>query len=178
SGAGKTTLALALLRLPGAGWATDDAVFLEARAERLRLHGVPAAFHVAEGTLAVVGEPGTALGGALARQPQKRALEVRELFRGSERTVPLAPALLLFPEVAAGVTSLTGLSPPEALARLYRSALFALVDVPAAEAHRDALARLARQSRAIAVSLGPDLLEHPDEVVTRLAAELARPGSG
>ena len=102
-GAGKTTLALALLEL-GCEWLGDDAVFLAAGARRPEVLAFPRPFHVAERSARAFPRTAPHLGAATPNG--KRWVDPASAYPRRQRHSMAAPDVLLFPEVSgAPVTS-------------------------------------------------------------------------
>ncbi len=149
SGAGKTTLALGLLRL-GWGFLGDDMVFLN---EDMVL-GFPDEVDVSDDTVALFPDLGPALHRPPAGGRAKRPLLVEDAFDAA----PVRrgrPAAVVLPQVGAGCESrLTPMGPDDALVALAPNVL--LTDAVASQAHLDALGALVRSVPCFSLETGRD----------------------
>lgn len=149
SGAGKTTLALGLLR-QGWGFLADDMVFLSDHT----VLGFPDEVDVSEDTAALFPGIGPALHRPAAGDRAKRPLLIEDAFDDPPVRSGRAAAIVL-PHVGAGEESrLTPVGPDEALVALAPNVL--LTDVAASQAHLDALAALVRSTPCFALATGRD----------------------
>ena len=168
-GAGKSTLALALLERGGLGYLGDDAVFLAARGGGAEVLSFPRDFHVSDRTAAAFPRLAPFLG---ARYPAlgKRRLSPGRAFPGRERAVAGPPAVLLVPEVtSAGPTEVEEVPAAHGLGALIESSALVAVDgMPAAAEHLAVLGRSLAGARCFRVCMGSDLLEDPGTVTARV----------
>lgn len=168
-GAGKTTLALALLEL-GCEWLGDDAVFLAAGARRPEVLAFPRPFHVAERSARAFPRTAPHLGAATPNG--KRWVDPASAYPRRQRHSMAAPDVLLFPEVSgAPVTSVEPWSCAEAAGALIEASALVVVDtMPAVPAQLEALRDVADGARSFRVRLGLDLLDDPPRVAAALLA--------
>jgi hypothetical protein len=149
SGAGKTTLALGLLR-QGWGFLADDMVFLNDST----VLGFPDEVDVSDDTVALFPEIAPGLHRPPAGNRAKRPLLVEDAFD----TCPVRrgrPAAIVLPEVGAGdVSRLAPIGPDEALVALAPNVL--LTDHAASQAHLDALGALVRSVPCFRLETGRD----------------------
>jgi len=171
SGAGKTTLALALLDA-GLGWLCDDAAFLAEREGVPAVAGVPRPFHVHERTLGAF--PGASASAGPASAAARHDLDPEAVWPSRLRRGASRPSALLFPEVSGGPeTLLSPLAPADALGRLVEASALLVVDGAARPAeHLDLLGRIAGAVPALRVELGEDLLRAPAKVARRVLAAI------
>jgi len=159
SGSGKSTLAT---QLASAGWRylSDDSLLLYSRGEKVEARALRRAFAVTDATVAAGPLCGfqVLLTEALPFDPQKRRFEPEAVFPGAF-VETCDPRAIFFPVVTGKRASRTrALSQAETMARLLRMCPWACYDRPAAQAHLDALARLARQAAGFDLFAGADLL--------------------
>jgi hypothetical protein len=160
SGSGKSTLAT---QLAHAGWRylSDDSLLLCARGVGVEARALRRAFAVTDATV----EAGP-LGGfenflteAPPFDPQKRRFEPESVFPGGF-VESCEPRAIFFPAVTnEGESRTRALTQAETMARLIRMCPWACYDRPAAKAHLDVLARLARQAAGFELFAGRDLLD-------------------
>jgi hypothetical protein len=154
SGAGKTTLSLALVRA-GFEFLGDDMVFLRDGEDGPLVLAFPDELDVAETTAAFFPGLGEQLTDDLAGAP-KRQLAAEQL--GKPVATTAAPSLLLFPSVAGEEHSTTRpISADEATLELAPNVL--LTERDSSQRHLDALGALAGASRCYRVAAGSDLDE-------------------
>jgi hypothetical protein len=175
SGAGKTTLTLALLRA-GFGFMGDDTLFLSPDERGLRIQAFPDEVDVTPGTAQLFPELGLPGSEACSHPEHKRPVRA-EIAYGLDVAWEARPGILIFPRVAhADHSVLTPMGPQEALVELAPNVL--LTDPRAAQAHFDAIAELARSSRCYRLETGRDLeavaqvirsLVESDRAATRLS---------
>ncbi len=170
SGAGKTTLALALAAA-GLVPLADDAVLASGREAR-RVFGIPRPFHLGARTVAAFPALAVRLGPPSATG--KRPLPFDAL--GSSRRAPpvCRPDVILLPEIApAGPSMIARASAAEALGALLEcSALLVAPGMPAVPEQLAVLEAIVGTARAARVRLGEDLLRAPAAVARALLAEL------
>ena len=159
SGSGKSTLAT---QLAYAGWRylSDDSLLLYTRGDRVEARALRRAFAVTDATVAAgpLCEFEDLLTEAMPFDPQKRRFEPQSVFPGGFVEV-CDPRAIFFPVVTCERASRTRtLSQAETMARLIRMCPWACYDRPAAKAHLDVLARLARQAAGSELVAGRDLL--------------------
>ena len=153
SGAGKTTLTIALLRA-GFGFLGDDTLFLCARAQGLRALAFPDQIDVTAHTASFFPELQD-----LARVPlpggrPKQSLSPTRVY-GAVPTWECAPAVLVFPQSArASESVLTPMPKDAALLELVCNML--RTEARSAQAHLDALAALVNQCRCLRLHTGRD----------------------
>lgn len=168
SGAGKTTLTMALLVASGA-WSSDDAMFLSASRPAVGW-GWPRNFHVSAATLAMFPQFQTAVASPSATLAGKYRVEIGRA-QGAEHSVPLAG--WLFPQVGAvDATTVSPLSGAGAFGRLLTaSAWAAFPELAAHRMHLQALRDAANHGPAWEIVLGRDMLAEPG-VAARVVAAL------
>lgn len=153
SGAGKTTLALALLRH---GWAflADDTVFLGAGEPGPTVLGFADEVDVGGGTADLLPGLDDLLAGHTVPGRDKRQLRVEEAF-GATPVPEARPTALVFPAVGGDDRSrLEPLAPDEALVELAPNVL--LTEPASSQAHLDALAALVRTTPCWRLETGRD----------------------
>lgn len=163
SGAGKTTLALALARV---GWdfLGDDLTLLQPREDGLAALAFPDEVDVADGTLDLFPELGHLLTRPLPAGWHKRPFRWEEQY-GREPVLACVPGALLFPRVAGvGSSRLTPMDPGEALVELAPNVL--LTDRDATQSHLDALADLVRSVPCYRLETGRDVADLPAKLGT------------
>ena len=107
---------------------------------------------------------------ALPFDPRKRRFEPQSVFPGGF-VEACDPRAIFFPVVTGERASRTrSLSQAETMARLIRMCPWACYDRPAAKAHLDVLARLARQAAGVELSAGTDLLNDAEYAARFLLA--------
>jgi hypothetical protein len=154
TGAGKSTLALALARA-GMGFLSDDIVFLSPEPGRVRALGFADAVGLSEHAARTFAD----LQDRLAEPPldgfPKRLARPRDVL-GVPAVGSCRPELLVFPSVADQRSSRCDrLAPGEALLRLTPDVL--LTEPGATQAHLDAIGALLRQVECYGLSCGADL---------------------
>lgn len=171
-GSGKSTLTLALLEV-GCAHLGDDAVFLRADGNGVRVLAMPRPFHVAPRTAAAFPRVAALLTDLLPAG-EKRRLDPRAAWPGRERETTDAPRTLLFPRITgAAETVVERVSSAEALGELVESSTLVVVDgLPGRDEHLEILRRVADGAEAFAVGLGRDLLEVPRIVAGRVLASV------
>jgi hypothetical protein len=153
SGAGKTTLAVALVRA-GFDFLSDDLLFLTAGRDGLRVLGFPDQSDVADETVSMFPELHPALTPAALRTGRKSQIRVEE-FYGANTVWECRPAVVIFPRVGHTEHSvLTPVDRDEALVELLPN-LF-LTEAASSQAHLDALTHLAREARCYRLETGRD----------------------
>ena len=161
SGAGKSTIALALLRA-GFSFLGDDMQFLIRRAGGLRVLAFPETFDLTDDTVRLFPELHVLL------EEKKMPGWPKRQFRGEERFgAPIAwecrPAALVFPHVAnTGRSSLLPLDPGEALLELAPNIL--LTEPVSSQAHLDALAELVAACPCYRLETGSDFADLADRI--------------
>ena len=165
SGAGKTTLALALL-LAGWGFLSDDTVFVDAQPGEATILAFPDEIDVSDETLDLF--PGL-VGPPVSGRP-KRQLLVEQAFGGRPLRRGRAAAVV-FPEVAHRTdSSLSRLAPSEALTALAPNVL--LTEPRSSQGHLDALAAVIAAAPSWRLETGRDfalLAESLRQLVTSAA---------
>lgn len=155
SGSGKSTLTVALVR---AGWdfLSDDMVFLHPEdARQPRAWGFSDQIDVSDETAAMFPELRHLFGREKVRGRAKHAVDVERAF-GVTPVPQCHPVALVFPAVSGARESVLEAMPRSvALRRLAPNVL--LTDPPAAQAHFDTLAELARDLPCFSLSAGTDL---------------------
>jgi hypothetical protein len=166
-GAGKTTLALALVR---AGWSylSDDAVLL--RDGSPAVIGLPREFHVAPATAAAMPEMAAHLGSTIEPGSSKRAVDAARLFPERRVEAMDAPEVVAFPAVEDRAESvLEPLAAADAMGLAIESSTLVAVDGMARrEEHFAALRALVDGAECFAMRSGRDVLEAPEKVATLL----------
>jgi hypothetical protein len=160
SGAGKTTLALALAAA-GLAPLADDAVLLTRRRGPPRVVGFPRPFHLGERTAAAFPELADHLGPPAATG--KRALDTRAALGVHARGEMALPDVLLLPEIApAARTTVEPVSTAEAFCALVECGALVVADgMPAVPEQLALLRALADAASAARVRLGEDVLRDP-----------------
>ena len=153
SGAGKTTLTIALLRA-GFGFLGDDTLFLCPRAQGLRALAFPDELDVTTHTASFFPELQ-----ALAHVPRpgsrpKQSWSPARVYKAVP-TWECAPAVLVFPQAARADESLLTPMPKDA-AFLELIGNVVRTDAPSAQAHLGALAALVQQCRCLRLHTGRD----------------------
>lgn len=176
SGAGKTTLALALLRH---GWAflADDTVFLGAgEAAGPTVLGFADEVDVGDGTADLLPGLHDLLAGTSIPGREKRQLRVEDAF-GTAPVMEGRPVALVFPSIGADERSrLEPIAPDEALVELAPNVL--LTEPASSQAHLDALADLVRTTPCWRLKTGRDF-DRLAGMLRELAPTLpAPPGAG
>jgi hypothetical protein len=153
SGAGKTTLAVALVRA-GFDFLSDDMLFLTSGRDGLRILGFPDQSDVADETVSMFPELRAALNPVGLRLGPKSQIRVEEFYEAN--TVwECRPAVVVFPRIGHTEQSvLTSVGRDEALLELLPN-LF-LTETVSSQAHLDALTRLAREARCYRLEAGRD----------------------
>ena len=174
SGAGKTTLALALLR---GGWdfLGDDTVFLSRRGDLWQGLAFPDEVDATPQTLAFFPELSRATAGVGAGYRHKHPLDVAALY-GVPATWDCEPRMLVFPQPGAQeISEWSSLSRGEALVHLASNVV--RTDPAASQRHLDALAGLVRQCTCFRLKTGRDFAELPTSIREALwAAPEVLPG--
>ncbi len=166
SGAGKTTLAVALVRA-GFDFLSDDMLFLTAGRDGLRILGFPDQSDVADETVTMFPELRAALNPAGLRVGPKSQIRVEEFYR-ADIIWECRPAVVIFPRIGHRERSeLIPLEADEALLELLPN-LF-LTEAASSQAHLDALTRLAREARCFRLETGRDF----DSLADRLRGLVA-----
>ena len=161
SGAGKTTLAVALVRA-GFDFLSDDMLFIAVGRDGLRILGFPDESDVADETVSMFPELRAALNPAGLRVGPKSQIRVEEFYR-ADLIWGCRPAVVIFPRIGQSDRSeLTRLDPDEALLELLPN-LF-LTEAASSQAHLNALTRLAQEARCYRLETGRDF----DAVAERL----------
>jgi hypothetical protein len=153
SGAGKTTLAIALLRA-GFGFLGDDTLFLCARAQGLRALAFPDQIDITAHTASFFPELQDLARAPLPGGRPKQSLSPARVYRA----VPsweCAPAVLVFPQVArASKSSLTPMPKDAAFLELVCNVV--RTEAHSAQAHLAALAALVNQCLCLRLRTGRD----------------------
>lgn len=153
SGAGKTTLSLALAR-SGFGFLGDDTVFLTRKAQEIRVLGFPDEVDVTDTTLAMFPELRPLEAAPKASGSHKRQIRP-EAVHGIALAAACHPVALVFPRVADRVSSrLTPMARSDALVELAPNVF--LTDAETSQSHLDALALLVRQTECYRLETGRD----------------------
>lgn len=154
SGAGKTTLALALARA-GFGFLGDDTAFLAHDGATLDVLGFPDEVDVTDDTAALLPELGHLLGRPKPAGAVKHRVRAEEVY--GVPVVEMGPVTaLVFPRIGGCPDStLAPLSPDEALMELLPNVL--LTEPCSSQAHLDTLGRLAFGTPAYRMTVGSDL---------------------
>lgn len=162
SGAGKSTIAIALVRA-GLAFLSDDMVYIEPASEGVRMIAFPDAIGLTDQTVARFPELGPMMADPVPEGFPKRLVRMHALF-GAEQLWSCVPQLLLFPQVVAeGPSRLEALDPKEALLRLVPDVL--LTEPVAAQAHLRALAALLANVDCRVLRAGPDLNESVQRIL-------------
>jgi len=173
SGAGKTSLALALLTDPASRYLGDDRVLIRAAQGVPTFYAYPRTFHLALGTAAAhpsllaLAQQVDGIGGKFALDPA-RAFEGRFIARWSE------PSVILLPRVEPIDRTLVIRAPAAlALGSLIESSALAWVDgIRHREPNLALLGAIANRTPAFSVALGRDALADPASVAASVVAQL------
>jgi hypothetical protein len=153
SGAGKTTLALALLRA-GFGFLADDTVFLSADRNALRILAFPDEADVTAQTLGFFPELHRLIRSPEPKERPKQAFCSTHAY-GVAPCWACAPDMIVFPHPAGCRQSvLTPMSKTEALMQLICNVV--RTEPHSSQAHLDALAGLVKHSRCFRLQTGRD----------------------
>lgn len=165
SGSGKSTTTVLLAR-NGWGVGTDDIAFLTAGntpvttdmigwRERLALRD--------DATAAMANEGGTALS-----TRRKTGWFAEEL--GAHWVGRVTPQIIGFTSLGTtGTTTLTPVSPREALVRIMQCSPWVMLEAALADEHLGLMSRLVAQARAFDIALGQDLFGRPDTLLEHVA---------
>ena len=171
SGAGKTTLALALRRA-GFQFLGDDTCLMVPGPDGVRVHSLPEEFDVAPPTARLFPELGFLLARDAPPGARKRPLWPGEM-EGGASVAECAPRALVFPRVSGGRRSrLEAMSAAEALLELAPNVL--LTEAARGRAHLAALGRLVHGCSCHRLATGRDL----DALPSLLLDLLRSPGPG
>lgn len=157
SGSGKTTTSLNLIR-QGWRYLSDDAVFLEARAESIRVSAFRRGFSCTPQTLEYFPE----LGGSqeFGDPDGKRVVYPEDNF--GTFTQACIPSLIVFPRVTAEeVTRLYPLTSAHSLIRLCQQSAGIMTDTAVSQQQLRVLEALVGQTQSFELRLGRDALENP-----------------
>jgi len=158
SGAGKTTLALALLRA-GFGFLGDDTVFLTQRGETWEARAFPDEIDITTQTLEFFPELQWMRSVPLPEGGRKRPISAREAY-GQSPVWECVPRVLIFPDSRVdGNSEVVSMSREDALVQLVCNVL--RTDCVSSQRHLDALAGLVRQCRCYRLRTGRDFRELP-----------------
>lgn len=172
SGAGKTTLVLALLRA-GFDLLADDVLFIDARDGRLQALGFPDVAGITDQTASLFPEVQPHLARAAPARRPKRLLYPEEVY-GSAIGRAGTPAALVFPRVAGVDTSaLAPVDRGEAFAELIAHLL--PTEPRSSQAHLDVLARLARECPCYRLETGRDFERLASLLRSLLRRDAGRP---
>jgi hypothetical protein len=153
SGAGKTTLAVALARA-GFDFLSDDMLFAAVGRDGLRILAFPDQSDVADETVSMFPELRAAINPAGLRVGPKSQIRVEEFYR-ADVIWECRPAVVIFPRIGQTERSdLTLLNPDEALLELLPN-LF-LTEAASSQAHLNVLTRLAQETRCYRLETGRD----------------------
>ena len=167
SGAGKTTLTIALIRA-GYGFLGDDTVFLSLRATGLRALAFPDEIGVTASTARFFPELRDLAEVPSAQNRPKHSLDYTR-FPNARPSWECSPAVLVFPQPAgASASVLTPLPKDQALIELVCNVL--RTDPHLAQAHLDALAAMVQQCACFRLQTGRDF----DSLSALLRAVLER----
>ncbi|MFT3775557.1 MAG: hypothetical protein QM820_60185 [Minicystis sp.] len=173
SGAGKTTTTLALIEA-GARYLGDDAHFLSASPDGIRIAAFPRAFHLAPATIAAF--PRLApLAGPPSGHRDKRPLDARAAWPGRHQPdLVLQPGhvLALFPSIAdAPVTEIVPIPRADAFGLLIASSAALVIEgLPGRDDNLALLQAVLAASRCFELRLGRDALADPQAVVAERIA--------
>lgn len=163
SGAGKTTLAVALVRA-GFDFLSDDTLFLTTGRGDLRVLSFPDQSDVADETVSMFPELRDAANPAGFRVGPKSQIRVEDVY-GVNTVWECRPAVVVFPRIGHAARSvLTPVDRDEALLELLPNMF--LTQAASSQAHLDALTRLAREARCYRLETGRDF----DALAERLRA--------
>jgi hypothetical protein len=158
SGAGKTTLALALLRA-GFDFLADDTVFLSREGKQLRILAFPDEVDVTAETLEFFPELRPLAQSSKPKGRPKRAFCTTRFYGVAPRW-ECVPGTIVFPKPAGlGMSVITPMPKAEALMQLVCNVL--RTDPHSSQSHLDALADLVRDSRCFRLQTGCDFDQLP-----------------
>ncbi|MCM3869324.1 MAG: hypothetical protein ND895_01335 [Pyrinomonadaceae bacterium] len=167
SGSGKSTLTL---QLTACGWSylTDDTVLIAESRTGMEAWGLRRFFALTVDTMAAVGLP--QLPAAAEVSLSKMRFTPQDFFPSAQ--VPCAqPGAIVFPVITFEKESrVRSLTQSEAMARLLRLCPWACYDKPTASEHLRILGRLVRETVAVDILAGTDLLDDPARASDLLTA--------
>lgn len=172
SGAGKTSLALSLIK-QGWNYLSDDAVMVRRSGDGVEAQAFRLGFSLTPETVCRFPELGSshAFNGELRNG--KRAMDIELVFPG-QRVQSCSPQLIVFPEISGRAHSeLVPVSRANALTRLFEQSPGFMVDKPLVSKQLEALTLLIDQTRSYQILVGTDIFDKP-EAVSKLLMEAQR----
>ncbi|HKP37233.1 MAG TPA: hypothetical protein VJT71_10260 [Pyrinomonadaceae bacterium] len=172
SGSSKSTLAI---QMADAGWQylSDDSLLLYREEEVVHARALRRVFALSDETFSVsgIGRMESLETETLPFDPLKKRFEPRSVFP-DRFTEVCEPRVLLFSRVTRETESrTTKLSQGETMAQLIRMCPWACYDKPAAQAHLNVLATLARQARGYELLAGTDLFGDAEHAANYLRSQ-------
>jgi hypothetical protein len=159
SGSGKSTLTLQLVK---SGWSylTDDELLLSLTDGGVLARGFRSFFAISEAAAMASGVGDLERSASDFQSRQMKTCFNPEAMFDSGREPVVKPRFLLFTSIAnESVTRVKSLGQAEAMARLVRSCPWATYDKPIAQANLQVLSQLAKQSVALNLFAGTDMLD-------------------
>jgi hypothetical protein len=169
SGSGKSTLTL---QLTACGWSylTDDTLLIEEGQRGLEAWGLRRFFALTPDTIAAVGLPQLPETREVG-SPKKRFTP--QDFFPSRQIQSAQPGAIVFPVITFETESrVRSLTPSEAMTRLLKLCPWAAYDKPTASEHLRTLGRLVKETVALEILAGTDLLDDPIRASDLFAAYL------
>jgi hypothetical protein len=158
SGSGKSTLTLQLTAC-GWGYLSDDTLLIERGKLGIESWGLRRFFALTADTIAAVRLPQLPAGDDVT--PLKKRFTPQDFFP-SGQIQSAQPGAIVFPVITFEKESrVRNLSPSEAMARLLKLCPWACYDKPTATEHLRTLGRLVRETVALDIFAGRDLLDDP-----------------
>jgi hypothetical protein len=167
SGAGKTTVAVAMVRA-GAGFMGDDTVLLSPDPDGVSVFGFPDEINLTDGTARMFAEVAHLVGAPRMAGARKHRIRPENVF-GRPSVMRGRPAVLVFPVVGdAEDNRVRPMSQAEALVELVPNVL--LTEPATAQAHLDVLGQLVQRCHSFRLLTGRRVEEIPGVVQGLLAS--------
>ncbi|MCM3901978.1 MAG: hypothetical protein ND866_09755 [Pyrinomonadaceae bacterium] len=167
SGSGKSTLTLQLTAC-GWGYLSDDTLLIEEGQQGIEAWGLRRFFALTADTMAAVHLPQLPV--AAGAELLKKRFTPQDFFP-SGQIQRAHPGAIVFPVITFETESrVRSLTPSEAMARLLRLCPWATYDKPTAGEHLRTLGRLVRETVALDILAGTDLLDDPSRASDLLVA--------